>query len=154
MEGLGLGYSELAGINHGIIMTSITPFGQTGPNKNYQASDLVCWAAGGLLFQTGEPEYPPVHTNHIPLAYLFSIPFIFFDESFFLPSFIAGYWLTNLLGFLFMHLGGEGLIYQKKPAIGIRRSLLISLLYSIIVICFVILGWLAPPTEYLQHLGE
>ena len=89
---------------------------------------------------------------NIPLAYLFSIPFTFLDESFFLPSFVIGYWLTNLLGFLFMHLGGEGLIYQKRPTIGIRRSLLISLLYSIIVICLVVLGWLAPPTEYLQHL--
>ena len=70
MDKLGLGYSELEKINPGIVMTSITPFGQTGPNKDYKASDLVCWAMGGLLFQTGEPERPPVHTSHIPLAYL------------------------------------------------------------------------------------
>jgi crotonobetainyl-CoA:carnitine CoA-transferase CaiB-like acyl-CoA transferase len=70
MDELGLGYSELEKINPSIIMTSITPFGQKGPAKDYKASDLVCWAMGGLLFQTGEPERPPVHTNHIPLAYL------------------------------------------------------------------------------------
>ena len=70
MDELGLGYSEVEKINPRIVMTSTTPFGQTGPNKDYKASDLVCWAMGGLLFQTGEPERPPVHTSHIPLAYL------------------------------------------------------------------------------------
>ena len=70
MDELGLGYLEMEKINPGIVMTSITPFGQTGPNKDYKASDLICWAMGGLLFQTGEPERPPVHTSHLPLAYL------------------------------------------------------------------------------------
>jgi len=70
MDRLGLGYSELEKINPKVIMTSITPFGQTGPYKDYKASDLTCWAMGGLLFQTGEPEQPPVHTSHIQLAYL------------------------------------------------------------------------------------
>ena len=111
-----------------------------------------------LLVTTGFILSPLTWWNdlfvNIPLAYLFSIPFTFINENLFLASFITGYWLTNLLGFLLMHMGGEGLIYQKKPTIGIRRSLLISLLYSIIVICMVVLGWLAPPTEYLQHLGE
>jgi len=91
---------------------------------------------------------------NIPLAYLFSVPFSFLDESLFLPSFVLGYWLTNLLGFLLMHWGGENLLYQKRPTIGVRRSLLISLLYSMIVIGMVLLGWLAPPTEYLQSLKQ
>ena len=91
---------------------------------------------------------------NVPLAYLFSVPFSFLDESLFLPSFVLGYWLTNLLGFLLMHWGGEGLVYQKRPPFGIKRSLLVSLLYSIVVICLVLLGWLAPPTEYLQALKQ
>ena len=70
MGELGLGYSELEKINPRVVMTSITPFGQSGPNKDFKASDLICYAMGGLLCQTGEPEHPPVHTNHIPLAYL------------------------------------------------------------------------------------
>jgi hypothetical protein len=89
---------------------------------------------------------------NIPLAYLFSIPFSFLDESLFLPSFVLGYWLTNLLGFLLMHWGGESLIFQRRPTFSIKRSLFVSLLYSIIVICLVLFGWLAPPTEYLQSL--
>ena len=91
---------------------------------------------------------------NIPLAYVFSLPFSLLDENLFLPSFVLGYWLTNLLGFLLMHWGGEHLIYQNRSRIGIKRSLLISLLYSIIVICLVLLGWLAPPTEYLQSLQQ
>lgn len=91
---------------------------------------------------------------NVPLAYVFSIPFSFMNESLFLPSFVLGYWLTNLLGFLLMHWGGERLIYQNRPTISIKRSLLISLLYSIIVISLVLLGWLAPPTEYLQSLQQ
>lgn len=70
MDNLGLGYTELEKINPRIIMTSISPFGQTGPHKNYKASDLVCWARGGLLASTGHIERAPVHTSHIPISYL------------------------------------------------------------------------------------
>ena len=70
MDGLGLGYAELEKINPKVIMTSITPFGQTGPYRDYKASDLTCWAMGGLLAQTGDPDRPPVYTSHIPFAYL------------------------------------------------------------------------------------
>jgi benzylsuccinate CoA-transferase BbsE subunit len=47
MESLGLGYSELDKIKPGIIMTSITPFGQTGPLSHYKGADIVVWAMGG-----------------------------------------------------------------------------------------------------------
>jgi crotonobetainyl-CoA:carnitine CoA-transferase CaiB-like acyl-CoA transferase len=70
MDELGLGYSEMEKINPGIVMTSITPFGQTGPYKDYKASDLVCWAMGGLLSVTGDPDRPPICVSHIPFVYL------------------------------------------------------------------------------------
>jgi len=70
MDILRLGYPELEKINPGVILTSITPFGQTGPYKDYHASDLACWAMGGLLAITGDPEKPPVHIGKIPFAYL------------------------------------------------------------------------------------
>jgi hypothetical protein len=89
---------------------------------------------------------------NVPLAYLFSFPFSLMNEHLFLPAFILGYWLTNLLGFLLLHWGGEGLIYRGRPTISVRRSLLVSMLYSVIMIIFVVAGWVAPPTEYLQHL--
>lgn len=70
MNKLGLGYPELEKLNPGIIMTSITPFGQTGPYKDYKASDLVCWAIGGALFTCGSSGKPPVCVSHVPQAFL------------------------------------------------------------------------------------
>lgn len=70
MDGLGLGYSTLSAINPRIIMTSITPFGQTGPYKDYKASDIVGMAMGGLMmYTTGEPDRPPLRIS-LPQAYL------------------------------------------------------------------------------------
>jgi CoA:oxalate CoA-transferase len=38
---LGFDYSSLKKVNPSLIMTSITPFGQTGPYKDYKGSDLI-----------------------------------------------------------------------------------------------------------------
>ncbi len=54
LEGLGLGYAELDRLNPRLIYTSITPFGDTGPGKDYKAADIVTWAAGGMMFQMGD----------------------------------------------------------------------------------------------------
>ncbi|MEE8372113.1 MAG: CoA transferase [Dehalococcoidia bacterium] len=69
MDGLGLGYSELSRINPGIIVTSITPFGQTGPRSDWKAPDLVGWALGGQAFVTGDEDRPPCRIS-FPQAYL------------------------------------------------------------------------------------
>jgi len=63
MDKLGLGYPALSQINPRIIMTSITPFGQTGPYRDYKSSDIVGMAMGGLLYLTGEPHRPPVRVR-------------------------------------------------------------------------------------------
>jgi crotonobetainyl-CoA:carnitine CoA-transferase CaiB-like acyl-CoA transferase len=39
-------------------MASITPFGQAGPYRDYQASDLTFQALGGWLSVTGRPQAP------------------------------------------------------------------------------------------------
>ena len=62
MERLGLGYTELKAINPGLIMTSITPFGQTGPYRDYKSSDLVGAAMGSLTHMTGNPGERPSWT--------------------------------------------------------------------------------------------
>lgn len=63
LDGLNLGYGELKTINPRIILTSITPFGQTGPYRNYKASDIVAMATGGMMIITGEPGGLPVRLN-------------------------------------------------------------------------------------------
>ncbi len=70
MDKLGLGYSDLEKINDQIIMTSISPFGQTGPYSALKASDLIAWGMSGMLFVSGDSDRPPVSVSHIPLAYL------------------------------------------------------------------------------------
>lgn len=69
IEKLGIGYSTLSSVKGGIILTSITPFGQAGPYKNYKASDIVVMGMAGMLYLTGERESPPVNIS-IPQACL------------------------------------------------------------------------------------
>jgi benzylsuccinate CoA-transferase BbsE subunit len=58
MASLGLGYEDLNKINPGLIMVSITPFGQSGPYREYKSCELVAQALGGWLSVTGEPGAP------------------------------------------------------------------------------------------------
>jgi crotonobetainyl-CoA:carnitine CoA-transferase CaiB-like acyl-CoA transferase len=55
-----LAYRDLARINPRLVMTSITPFGQTGPHARYKVADIVMWAMSGYMYvcaemDTGEP---------------------------------------------------------------------------------------------------
>lgn len=59
MESLGLGYSELEKINPRIIVTSITPFGQTGPYAHYKTTDIVGVSMGGMVYISGELDRQP-----------------------------------------------------------------------------------------------
>ncbi|MDD5288450.1 MAG: CoA transferase [Dehalococcoidales bacterium] len=52
MNKLGLGYESLNKLNHKLIMTSITPFGQTGPYSHFKGDDLTCWHMSGLAYHT------------------------------------------------------------------------------------------------------
>lgn len=69
IEHLDLGYSSLVKINPGIIMASITPFGNFGPYRDYKTSDIVCMALGGYMYLCGDADRAPVRVS-IPQAYL------------------------------------------------------------------------------------
>ncbi|HZC46628.1 MAG TPA: CoA transferase [Candidatus Acidoferrum sp.] len=43
-----------------LVITSITPFGLTGPYRDYNATDAVLVAMSGLLFRSGVPGKPPL----------------------------------------------------------------------------------------------
>jgi len=70
MTSIGLGYETLSIDNPGLIMASISPFGQDGPYRDYKGSDLVAWAMGGLASQSGDPDHPPVRISHLDFSYL------------------------------------------------------------------------------------
>jgi crotonobetainyl-CoA:carnitine CoA-transferase CaiB-like acyl-CoA transferase len=60
LASLGLGYENLKQINPQLVLTSITPFGQTGPHKDYKSSDTVAEALGGMAYINGFPDEPPL----------------------------------------------------------------------------------------------
>lgn len=60
MERLGIGYEALREIKPDIIMTSISNFGQTGPYRDYKATEMVEYAMSGLMYITGKPDQPPL----------------------------------------------------------------------------------------------
>jgi len=60
MERLGLDYESLEKINPGLVMTSISNFGQTGPYRDFKASELVIFGMGGSMKPLGLPEREPV----------------------------------------------------------------------------------------------
>ena len=59
MDSQGLGYGHLEANNPGLVYASLTPFGQTGPYKDFKASDLIGFAMGGYMYVTGWPDTPP-----------------------------------------------------------------------------------------------
>jgi len=63
LASLGLEYEALSRLNPRVILTSLTPFGDTGPGRDHQADDLVLWATGGMMAIMGERDRPPVRMN-------------------------------------------------------------------------------------------
>ncbi|KON29230.1 hypothetical protein AC482_07120 [miscellaneous Crenarchaeota group-15 archaeon DG-45] len=62
MDDLGLGWETLRGLNPGIILASISGFGQTGPWSRRRSFDPIAQAASGymwLMGEGGDPEEPP-----------------------------------------------------------------------------------------------
>ncbi len=59
LDQLGLGYENLSQVNPKLVHTAITPYGQSGPYKDYPYSDLTSLAMGGMLYLAAvEAEKP------------------------------------------------------------------------------------------------
>ena len=71
LDNLGLGYEGLTEVNQGIIVTSITPFGQGGPYTHWEAADIVMMALGGMLRLHTDIGRPPTRFS-VPLASFFA----------------------------------------------------------------------------------
>lgn len=69
LDSLGLGYSVLNQINPGLIFASITPFGQTGPYRDYKMTDLIAMAMGGQMYVAGDEDRAPLRIG-VPQGYL------------------------------------------------------------------------------------
>jgi crotonobetainyl-CoA:carnitine CoA-transferase CaiB-like acyl-CoA transferase len=73
MEGLGLGPAELQARHPGLIVSSLSPFGQDGPRSSYLATDMVAVAMGGLMFISGDPALTPVRPPETQAFYYGSV---------------------------------------------------------------------------------
>ncbi|HEY6421181.1 MAG TPA: CoA transferase [Candidatus Binataceae bacterium] len=66
MDRVGLNFDRLHHINPALIMTSIVPYGLSGPYRDYRSEDLTLWCAGGVCVLNGggpeHPELPPLKT--------------------------------------------------------------------------------------------
>ena len=60
LKGLGLGFEVLSEQNPGLILVSVTGFGQSGPRTNQKSCDLVASAMGGQMYVSGSPSTPPL----------------------------------------------------------------------------------------------
>jgi len=76
MDGLGLGYDTLRDINPRLVMTSITPFGQTGPYRDYRAYYLNVSHGSALGYLTpvapqaaGGPPREPIREGGLIAEY-------------------------------------------------------------------------------------
>ena len=92
LDSLGLGYSTLSQINPGLILTSISPFGEAGPYKDFKASDIVVMALSGYMSLSGDPDRPPVRVSS-PIAYCFGA---------------AGAAAGTMIAYYYRELTGEG----------------------------------------------
>ena len=90
---------------------------------------------------------------NLPLALVFAWIVSFFYKPAFAASLIAGYWLTNVLGFVLMHKGAEKILSGKDRAYS-RRDLLrdvgISLAYTALIVLLLKLKILQPIENYFS----
>ena len=65
-EAWGWGWSALSSGRTDLVMASITPFGQSGPYRDYRGSEITLQAIGGPLHMTGHIErYPLKLSGHV-----------------------------------------------------------------------------------------
>jgi crotonobetainyl-CoA:carnitine CoA-transferase CaiB-like acyl-CoA transferase len=60
LASLGLDHASLAQDNPGLVMTSVTPFGQFGPYSGYQGAEIVAYAMSGIMSISGTADREPL----------------------------------------------------------------------------------------------
>lgn len=83
---------------------------------------------------------------NIPLAYMFSVPVTLINKHLFLPAFVVGYFLTNLVGFILLHRGFVNLANRQNRKLGWARSIAVSVIYISVIVLLTLLGYIKPPS--------
>ncbi len=69
MPSLGLEYEKLERVNSKLVMTSISNFGQTGPYRDFRASELILYGMGGAMNNTGVLDRYPLKKGGAVIQY-------------------------------------------------------------------------------------
>ncbi len=59
-ENSALSYKTLAKSHPQLVVTSVTPFGQIGPYRDFQATDIITCAMSGLMYHSGDSDREPL----------------------------------------------------------------------------------------------
>jgi len=92
---------------------------------------------------------------NLPLAYFFGYTCAQFSANLFLPCAIAGYWLSNVLGILLMHLGVLDVVQEQSKERNFKKELLIGLasstVYTVIILLLLQFNILSTPDLFTQR---
>ena len=112
---------------------------------------------GGVLAFIGFMLSPLSWWNDLFVNVPLAVGFAWLVSLVYKPAFsaaaIVGYWLTNVLGFVLLHKGAQKTFtIEDKPYTrrSLVRDILISLLYTLLIVVLVKIGVLKPVTDYFQ----
>ena len=70
LEGHGATHERLQASNPRLVHVSLTPYGHSGPMRDYVATDLTMFASGGAMYREGLPEREPMrYAGHVPRTF-------------------------------------------------------------------------------------
>lgn len=69
LASLGLDFAALERENPSLVMTSVTPFGQTGPYRQYKGCEIVAYATSGIMAISGDSDREPLQHGGFPAMY-------------------------------------------------------------------------------------
>ncbi|MCI0855167.1 MAG: CoA transferase [Chloroflexi bacterium] len=73
MAELGLAHDDLKGGLPNLVYVSVTPFGCTGPYKDYRGNSITAMAMSTIMYNTGDPDREPLTTGGTPAEYIAGI---------------------------------------------------------------------------------
>jgi hypothetical protein len=122
----------------------------------------VCWkrrAQGGALAFIGFMLSPLSWWNDLFVNVPLAVGFGWLVSLAWKPAFeyavLAGYWLTNVLGFVLLHKGVERAAGETPAPFlsrrGLGKDLLVSLLYTLLILTLVKLKVLQPIGDYFSE---
>jgi crotonobetainyl-CoA:carnitine CoA-transferase CaiB-like acyl-CoA transferase len=63
LEKLGVDVEALCTANPGLILVRVTPFGQSGPYRDFAAEEITLYAMSGLMYATGDGAREPLNAG-------------------------------------------------------------------------------------------